>query len=186
VTLVIGHRGNSSVAPQNTLAAFEAAARAGADLVELDLQLTADGQIVVIHDDTVDATTSGSGPVSDYTFDDLRALDAGSWFAPSFAGQRVPLFAEVLTLLHHHPQVGLLAEFKDVWTPEDAAQATAAIIGTGLAERTIVQSFYPQTVAALRDVAPSLRRGLLIVEPHDGLLDACADLASSRATRLSR
>ena len=83
MTAVIAHRGNSAVAPQNTLAAFEAAWRAGAGSIELDVQLTADGEVVVIHDDTVDATTDGTGALAGLSLADVRALDAGSWFSPT-------------------------------------------------------------------------------------------------------
>lgn len=78
------------------MAAFRRAAALGADSVELDVHLTADDQIVVIHDDLLDRTTSGTGYVRDRTWEEIRALDAGSWFAPDFAGERVPLLAEVL------------------------------------------------------------------------------------------
>ncbi|WP_448630747.1 glycerophosphodiester phosphodiesterase [Cellulomonas soli] len=79
---VIAHRGNSAVAPQNTIPAFEAAWRAGADMIELDVQLTADGAVVVIHDDDLDETTDGTGPLREHTLAQVRALDAGSWFSP--------------------------------------------------------------------------------------------------------
>lgn len=173
---VIAHRGNSWIAPQNTMAAFESAWRADADVVEVDIQLAADGGIVVIHDDTVDATTDGSGEVRAMTLPELRALDAGSWFSPAFAGQRIPTLGEVLTFLVDRPGTDLLLELKDVWSPDDAARVTGAIVAAGLADRVVVQSFYPQTVAALRDAAPGLRRGLLIERHHDGLAAGCAEL----------
>ena len=97
VMRVVGHRGNSAVAPQNTLAAFEAAWRAGADCVELDVQLTADGRVVVIHDDTVDATTDGTGPVAGFTLASIRRLDAGSWFSPAFADAYMGLLEVTVT-----------------------------------------------------------------------------------------
>ena len=114
MTRVVAHRGNSAVAPQNTLAAFEAAARAGADSIELDVQLTSDGHVVVIHDDTLDATTSGTGWLKDTPLAAVRELDAGAWFAPAYAGQRVPLLAEVVELLDRHPSLDLLCEVKGV------------------------------------------------------------------------
>src|SRR3954463_888507 len=92
----VAHRGYSAVAPENTLPALTAAARAGATYVEFDVRTTADGVPVVIHDRTVDRTTSGTGLVADLTMDEVRALDAGSWFAPAYAGLRVPLLTEVL------------------------------------------------------------------------------------------
>jgi glycerophosphoryl diester phosphodiesterase len=175
--LVIAHRGNSSVAPQNTLAAFEAAWRAGADLVELDIQLTRDGRVVVLHDDTVDATTDGTGAVAELDLAQVRALDAGIGFAPAFAGQRVPTFAEVLVWQAERPGIGLLLELKGPWTAEQVAPVTAAIEAAGLSERVIGQSFWPETVAALGQVAPGLRRGLLIFQVPDGLVERCAELA---------
>lgn len=164
--VVVAHRGNSSVAPQNTLVALEAAWRAGADAVEIDVQLTADRQMVVIHDDTVDATTDGHGAVADLTLAELRALDAGSWFSPLYAGARVPTLEEVLAFVATHPGADLLLELKDAWTPADAALVTGAVDAAGLADRVVVQSFWPGTVAALREVAPHLPRGLLVWEEH--------------------
>jgi len=161
VMRVVGHRGNSAVAPQNTLAAFEAAWRAGADAVEMDVQLTADGRVVVIHDDTVDATTDGTGPVSSFTLAEIRSLDAGGWFSPAFAGQRVPTFDEVVAFLRRR-DIDLLLEFKDTWSVDDVALCTEPLLAAGLAPRVVVQSFDVATVAALRDAAPELRRGLLL------------------------
>ena len=94
---IAAHRGAKGYAPENTMAAFRRAAELGADSVELDVHLTADDRIVVIHDDVLDRTTNGTGYVRDHTWEGIRALDAGSWFAPDFAGERVPLLAEVLT-----------------------------------------------------------------------------------------
>ena len=173
VVRVVGHRGNSAVAPQNTLAAFEAAWRADADCLELDVQLTADGRVVVIHDDTVDATTDGTGPVSGFTLDAIRRLDAGAWFSPAFAGQRVPTFDEVMTFLRRR-EIDLLLEFKDEWSADDVALCTEPLLAAGLGPRVVVQSFEPGTVAALRDAAPQLRRGLLLEAVPDDL-DGLAD-----------
>jgi glycerophosphoryl diester phosphodiesterase len=172
---VVAHRGNSAVAPQNTLAAFEAAWRAGADCVEMDVQLTADGRVVVIHDDTVDATTDGSGPVSSYTLDAIRALDAGAWFSPAFAGQQVPAFEEVVAFLRRR-QIDLLLEFKDAWSADDVALCTEPLLTAGVGPRVVVQSFEVSTVAALRDAAPQLRRGLLLEAVPRDLDDLAEEL----------
>ena len=98
--MVIAHRGASSYAPENTLAAFDLALHMGCRHLELDVDFTRDGHIVVIHDETVDRTTNGTGPVGSHTLAELRALDAGSWFGPQFAGERIPMFAEVLERYH--------------------------------------------------------------------------------------
>lgn len=94
--LVSAHRGYSAIAPENTQAALEAAWRAGASLAEIDVQLTRDGQVVLMHDRTVDRTTTGRGFVKDLTMAELQSLDAGSWFGPQFHGARVPTLGEVL------------------------------------------------------------------------------------------
>lgn len=173
---VVAHRGNSSIAPQNTLAAIEAACRAGADAIEIDLQRTEDGAAVVIHDDNVDETTDGRGAVADLSLAELRALDAGRWFGPAYEGQRVPLFTEALEILGHYPDTHLLLELKNVWSPAEVRGVTEAIDDAGLSKRVLVQSFWPDTVAAAREVAPHLERGILLAfEPPD-LLDGCASL----------
>ncbi|WP_264029472.1 glycerophosphodiester phosphodiesterase [Cellulosimicrobium sp. SH8] len=177
--LVVGHRGNSSVAPQNTLAAFEAAARAGADAIELDVHLTADRQVVVLHDDVVDETTDGTGRVDGLTLAEVRALDAGSSFSRAFAGQRVPTFQEAARLVAARPGLGLLVELKGVWTVEDTLLVTKQVDDAGLAGRVLVQSFWPPTVAALRDAAGHLDRALLLALHPDSLgelVSVCADL----------
>ena len=163
--LVIAHRGYSCAAPENTLAAFEAALRAGADLLELDVRLDADGVPVVLHDDTLDRTTDSRGAVGDLGSTDVRAADAGAWFAPVFAGQRVPTLREVVDLVARYPRAGLLVEFKGAWGPAAASGAVGSLRTAGVAGRSIVQSFERSTVAALRDVAPDVRRALLVLHP---------------------
>lgn len=96
--MIIAHRGASAYAPENTPAAFSLALEMGAGHIELDVHLSSDGQVVVIHDAAVDRTTNGSGPVAGYTLAELRKLDAGSWFAPEFGGERIPTLAETLEL----------------------------------------------------------------------------------------
>jgi glycerophosphoryl diester phosphodiesterase len=173
---VIAHRGYSAVAPQNTLAAVEAACRAGADAVEIDLQPTADGVGAVIHDETVDATTDGTGKVSALTSDEVLGLDAGSRFAPAFSGQHVPTLADVLGVLARHPDTDLLLELKGSWTVEQVERVTATIATAGFDNRVLVQSFWPGTVATVRDVAPHLPGGLLVSFDPPGLLRLCERL----------
>ncbi|HLS24683.1 MAG TPA: glycerophosphodiester phosphodiesterase family protein [Beutenbergiaceae bacterium] len=175
-TQVIAHRGNSSVAPENTMAAFESAWRAGADVIELDIQLTADGQAVVIHNDTLDATTDATGPVSTRTAAELGEVDAGSWFAPSFTGQRLPLLRDVLSWLRERDGLGLLVEFKGEWDPAPVSTVVEQIEDAGVGGRIVVQSFAVSTVRALADVAPDLRRGLLIDSLAEDTFSLCAQL----------
>ena len=96
--MVVAHRGFSGAAPENTLAAFRKAIEAGSDMIELDVHLSKDGKIVVIHDETLERTTNGQGKVADHTLQEIKKLDAGSWFNPQFAGERIPALREVLAL----------------------------------------------------------------------------------------
>jgi len=184
--LVIAHRGNSSVAPENTLAAFEAAWRGGADVIELDIQLSADGQAVVIHNDTLDETTDTTGPVSTHTAAELAQVDAGSWFSSAYAGQRVPLLGEVLTWLSQRDGLAMLLEFKGEWDPAPVSTVVEQIEAAGVAARTVVQSFAVTTVQALVDVAPHLRRGLLIEHMAEDTFSLCARMQVSQCNPSGR
>ena len=93
---ICAHRGDVEVTPENTISAFLSAVKKGAQQIEFDVALTKDGKIVVMHDSTVDRTTNGKGRVSDLTFDEIRSLDAGSWFDPKFKGTQVPTLREAL------------------------------------------------------------------------------------------
>lgn len=108
---VIAHRGASAYAPENTLASFKLAKEMSADWFELDCTLTKDGEVVVIHDDTVDRTTDGTGYVRDLTLYDIKQLDAGSWFAPEFAGERIPTLRQALEFAKWN--IGVYIEIKD-------------------------------------------------------------------------
>lgn len=107
---VIAHRGASAYAPDNTLAAFRKAMELGADWFELDCHLTRDGALVVMHNGDVDDTTDGTGPIAGKTLAELKKLDAGSWFDPAFAGERVPTLAEALDLAKD--RIGVYVEIK--------------------------------------------------------------------------
>jgi glycerophosphoryl diester phosphodiesterase len=153
----VAHRGYSAVAPENTLPAFAAALRGGATIVEFDVRTTIDAVPVVIHDRTLERTTTGSGPVWEATYDDVRALDAGGWFSPAYAGVRVPTLAETIDLIAP-ADAELLLEIKPPATPEQVKVILEQVASRGLLDRTIVQSFDPAVVAM---VPADWRRGLL-------------------------
>ncbi|MEV6180010.1 glycerophosphodiester phosphodiesterase family protein [Streptomyces sp. NPDC052015] len=145
--LTIGHRGIMGVEPENTLRSFVAAEHAGLDVVELDLHLSKDGALVVMHDADVDRTTDGSGPIADLTLAELRALDAGR-------GERVPVFDEVLEAV----SLPLQAEIKDV----QAARALAEVMHErNLVERVEVSSFHDEAVAEIARLVPGVRTALI-------------------------
>ena len=175
---IIAHRGDSTSAPENTIEAFEAAVRAGSDLIEIDVQLTADGEAVVIHDGTAQRTTGIEARVDALTAAQLTAADAGSWFGPGFGHARVPTLGTVAEWAEAHPGVGWLVEFKGSWTAAQIAGPIAALRGRGLAGRTILQSFHPETVAAARDTGREFARALLVgeVDSEDGLFGRLHEL----------
>jgi glycerophosphoryl diester phosphodiesterase len=157
----VAHRGYSTVAPENTLPAFAAAIRAGATVVEFDVRTTRDGVPVVIHDRTVNRTTNGGGRVWDLTYDEVAALDAGSWFGAGFTGLRVPSLAETLDLLAP-ASVELLLEIKPPATLDEVKSIVAQLAERDLLDRTVLQSFDADVVRKVRDVVPEARRGLLL------------------------
>lgn len=169
MTKIWAHRGASAVAPENTIPAFETAIAMGADGVELDVQRTADGELVVIHDETLDRTTSGSGRVVDRTLDELRALDASNG-APAFTGIRIPTLAEVLELLAPTGmRVNVELKTSVEFYPGIEAEALALVEDAGMTERVVWSSFNHLTLLPLRGRVPAANIGLLLsdvtVEP---------------------
>lgn len=125
---IIAHKGASGSAPENTLAAFEKALAMGVDMIELDVRNTQDERIVVIHDSTLDRTTNGTGLVHDYTLEEIKKLDAGSWFDPAFHNETVPTLKEVLDMVNGRCKV--LIEIKHMDHPhyDDFAEKLIDII----------------------------------------------------------
>jgi glycerophosphoryl diester phosphodiesterase len=105
--LIIAHRGYRAKYPENTLASFKAAVDAGVQMIELDVMLSKDRKVVVIHDATLERTTNGYGPVNCYKIKKLRALDTGSWFHPRFAGERIPTLEEVLDHMRERTMINI-------------------------------------------------------------------------------
>jgi glycerophosphoryl diester phosphodiesterase len=162
--MVIAHRGASSYAPENTLAAFDLALHLGCRHLELDVDFTSDGHIVVMHDDTVDRTTNGTGPVVSHTLAELRVLDAGSWFGTQFTGERIPTFAEVLE--RYQGRVHIHTEIKG--RAEHLAPCTADLVRQyGMVDHVTVTSFQKPRLEEMRAYAPELPAGWLVSEVTD-------------------
>lgn len=143
---VIAHRGASGTRPENTLAAFRHAVELGAAMVELDVQLSRDGELVVLHDATLDRTTDGSGTVSGRRWAEIAALDAGGWFGAAFAGERVPRLADVLAAC----PIGINVELKP--GPDDGLERRAleTVDAAGAMHRVVMSSFDPRRLRRLR------------------------------------
>ncbi len=176
--LVIAHRGASGNAPENTLAAFRKAIALGASFIETDLQLSRDARFVAIHDATVNRTTNGQGAVHDMTLDDLRKLDAGSWFGSEFSGERIPTLEEILEFSKKNDVVFYL-EIKPggSWGGEHAM--ISSLRESGEIPRTVVISFDPSIVLSLRKIEPTLMTGLL----YDGQIENPLDKAVAIGAR---
>ena len=157
--MVWGHRGASWEAPENTLAAFALAAEQGADGVELDVQLCATGEAVVLHDESLGRTTGFAGLVTETPWAVVRTLDAGSRKDPRFRGERVPLLAEVLA------SVPLLLNLELKCDRADDRGLTAEVVrivrASGASERVLLSSFNPLCLARARGLGPRLPRALL-------------------------
>jgi glycerophosphoryl diester phosphodiesterase len=158
---VAGHRGDRADAPENTMPAFEAAFASGLDVVETDVQLTADGYPVLLHDPTVDRTTDGTGAIADLTLAQVQQLDAGSWFAPEFAGTRIPQLGEFLDLLAATPRTRALLELKDFWTREQIAGVLGEIYLRGVQNRVVFASFNFGSIENLGIAAPVIPRVII-------------------------
>ena len=159
---VIGHRGAAAYAPENTLAGLRCAKRFGCEWVEIDVQLTADGGLVLCHDPRLDRSTSGTGLISATPLAAIRQLDAGSWFDPAFAGELVPTLDAALAVAAEL-DLGVNIEIK---ADRGRDYATAAAVALALSRRggtppVLVSSFLPPAVAAIAELLPRIPRGLL-------------------------
>ena len=171
---IASHRGGGAAAPENTLPAIEAALTGGFDYVEVDVALTADRQPVLMHDASVDRTTDGHGRLSELTLAAVRALDAGSWFDPRFAGTRVPTLAEFLDLLDASGHRAIV-DLKGLW---DAAAVTAAIgevAARDLERRVAISSFDARTLALAGAASEVVPRLLILKHIPDDVVRAAGE-----------
>ncbi|MDP1678017.1 MAG: glycerophosphodiester phosphodiesterase family protein [Bacteroidota bacterium] len=153
----IAHRGGAMLAPENTLAAFNNAVALKADYLELDILISSDDSLMIMHDNTVDRTTNGTGSVSSMTYAQLRVLDAGSKFNISFASEKIPTFSEVLEVAKNSPNnIGIVAEVKS--TDPTAVQKSVAMIQKyGMQSRVILSSFNINQITSAKTLDPTIR-----------------------------
>ncbi len=167
-TLVVAHRGSSGTAPENTMVAFRAAIDAGARMVEIDVQRTADGRVIVFHDHVLGRTSNGSGRVDAHTYDQIRDLDAGSWMGEAFAGERIPLLIDALAYLKGRAYLNV--ELKRYDTTDDPDILLAAVLRTidvaDMAAHTLVSSFDHELIGRAASINPRIP-GAVIMHPTD-------------------
>ena len=159
--VVFAHRGASRFAPENTLAAFQKAVNCGAPAIELDAKLTGDGQIVVIHDMTVNRTTNGKGAVRAMSLAALQELDAGGWFSPLYQKERIPTLKEVLETFGKKLYVNI--ELTNYASTDDALpeMAVELVQRMGLMDEVIFSSFVAKNLMRVRAAAPEAMLGYL-------------------------
>ncbi|MDM5229557.1 glycerophosphodiester phosphodiesterase family protein [Cytobacillus sp. NJ13] len=162
----IAHRGASALAPENTLASFEKAIELGFDYIELDVRLSKDNQLVVIHDANVLRTTDGEGLIEDLTVKDIKKLDAGSWFSPEFAGEKIPLLNEVLEKVSG--KTGIIIEMKSPENQPGMTETLADMLNSYKPDNHIkVQSFHINEMKKFHQLAPEIPAGLLLSKHLD-------------------
>lgn len=164
--IVVGHRGCAAIEPENTLRAFRRAIELGCDMVECDVRLTRDGHLAIIHDERVDRTTNGSGPVADFTLAELHALDAGK-------GERIPTLPEVLEVVRGH--VEILVELKGEGTPDPAVEVVRSL---GMTREVVLTCFDLARIRRVKEIDASLRTGAIFGEPPP---DAAAQATAAGA-----
>lgn len=208
---VIAHRGFSAEAPENTLVAIERAIAlevdtggvdtgevdtVGVDMVEVDVGRTRDGHPVVLHDETLDRTTDGSGPLAEATLAEVRRLDAGSWFAPEFSGEPVPTLGEVLDTVRGRVLINLEIKAEAVTERLDGgdlgsgdpdggdldggfvARVLGAIEERGMLDQVVISSFEPEALRQVRRLAPTAVTASLYDEERHRRLDPLAVMAA--------
>lgn len=159
--VIFAHRGASAHAPENTISAFELALAQQADAIELDVKLSADGQVVVIHDFTVDRTTNGHGKVRDMRLADLKALDAGSFFSSKFAGEKIPTLEEVFEVMGRRTFINIeLKNYKSHGS--DLVESVCMLVKRHqMQKRIMISSFFPSALSKAHSYLPDAPRGLL-------------------------
>ena len=160
---VMGHRGAPTLAPENTLASFARALEIGVDYVELDVHLSRDGALVVIHDHTLERTTDGAGPVGERSLEEIQRLEAGAWFDPSFAGERVPTLDQVLELVAGRCDVAVEIKNGPIFYPGIEEAVLRTLERRRALGRSIVISFDHPSVLRFKELAPQSRTGVLFV-----------------------
>jgi glycerophosphoryl diester phosphodiesterase len=168
---VLGHRGASKHAPVNTVAAFRLALESGADGIELDANLTRDGDVVVMHDGQIGRTTNGCGRLADLTLAEIQRLDAGSWFGPTFSKEKAPSLAQVFQALGGRPVYDL--EIKNLDAPGNGLErkVIALVRQFNLEKSVLISSFNPLAVRIFRRELPEAPAMLLLMGGAAGLTE---------------
>jgi glycerophosphoryl diester phosphodiesterase len=177
---VVGHRGACASAPENTIESFEHALELGATAVELDLRITKDGEIVVIHDADIERTTDRSGLVRELSLAEVKQADAGSWFSPKYAGATIPTFSEVLDVLRG--RAGIVVEIKDdpVWDDPSVCEKLIELLNDyDMLKDVEIISFNHRIIEKVSSLCPEICYGILYLEPPADLVNYTRKVGAS-------
>jgi len=162
ITKIIGHRGGAAGYPENTLAAFKKAVELGADGVEFDVQLTKDEEVVVIHDELIDRTMTGSGLLKDYTLSELRKMSAGEFFSPEFKDEKIPTLAEVLEVVKGLEIINI--ELKNYLPYPGLEEKVLKLVDQfKIKEQVIISSFNHYSLQKVKKMQPEIKTGALLM-----------------------
>ena len=198
---IFAHRGSSVHAPENTLAAFDLALQQGADAIELDAKLTRDEQVIVFHDQNVDRTTNGTGPVNSFSLVELKALDAGSHFSQTYQGEKIPTLEEVFQKFSNSTFINI--ELTNYATPSDRLpeKVVELVSRYQLEGKVLFSSFNPRTLSRAHKLLPQVPIGLLALPgwkgawarswlsrliPHQALHPEFHDVTASLVNKIHR
>lgn len=177
----VAHRGATGYAPENTIAAYDLAVDMKVDYIEIDVQRSKDGQLVSIHDTTVDRTTDGTGKVGDLTLEQLRSLDAGSWKGEEFTGEQIPTFEEILD--RYRGKVGILIELKAPEIYPGIEKQVAELIKERNLDKPrnkkiIIQSFNFESIKKMNQLLPRVQLGVLTSNRAHTTMDALKEFST--------
>ncbi len=169
--VVFAHRGAKKYAPENTLASFQKALELGAQALELDITLSKDGEVVVIHDDSVERTTNGKGAIADLNLEEIKKLDAGAWFSKGFVGEKIPTLEEVLALVQGKALINIEIKNAGKRNEELVQKAAHLVVKVKKQENIIFSSFIPKNVRIIRKILPECPAGLLTLPGFAGKME---------------
>lgn len=183
--IIIGHRGASMHAPENTLAAFELAIAHNADAIEFDVKLSSDKEVVVIHDITVDRTTNGQGAVSKLSLESIKRLDAGGWFNAKYQGERIPTLEDVFELVG--ARIPMNIELTNYATPwDELVERVVDIVNKHhLADQVYFSSFFSRNLVKVRKLLPACGIGYLKYDGMAGVIQSILQPMPSNTNSLN-
>ncbi len=176
---VVAHRGASGIAPENTLSSFEKAIHSGAHFIELDVRLTKDYIPIVLHDRHLERTTNGFGSISNYTFEEIRNFDSGSWFSEKFSGEKIPSLEEVINFVKNKIYLNIELKTLDKNYQSAIDQIIETLEKNNYTDKTVFTSFHYKYLDYIRKVKPKIPIGVIKI-PDDERLPSkiCKDLGS--------